>query len=99
MSLLPASAFGSRKIYWIWGLRISLEPQLGEEGAGWAPGFGFPSACPEAAEKLQDTGSSENTKKEQILFFPVVRGQRMGDVGERNEAEGDSGAVLVDFAC
>lgn len=80
-------------------MRISLEPQLGEEGTGWAPGFGFPSACPEAAEKLQDTGSSENTKKEQILFFPVVRGQRMGDVGERNEAEGDSGAVLVDFAC
>lgn len=80
-------------------MRISLEPQLGEEGAGWAPGFGFPSACPEAAEKLQDTGSSENTKKGQMLFFPVVRRQRMDDEGERNEAEGDSDVVLVDFVC
>lgn len=49
--------------------------------------LGLPSACPEAAEKLQDTGSFENTqKKEQILFFPVVQGQRMDVVGERNEA-------------
>lgn len=80
-------------------MRISLEPQLGEEGAGWAPGFGFPSACPEAAEKLQDTGSSENTKKGQMLVFPVVRGQRMDDEGERNEAEGDSDVVLVDYVC